>query len=71
MAQIGEKTVVLKLGALLHEHYESVKLGRELIRVAICARAAKQMEYAIAAEHAAEDCIAKAVELEERLRVEL
>jgi hypothetical protein len=71
MNQTVEKTGAPKLGILLHEHQEAVMLGRELIRLTICARVANRIEDALAAERAAEDCIAKAVRLEERLRDEL
>jgi len=71
MAQTVAKTTAPKLGALLQEHHEAVTLGRELIRLAICARVANRVEDALAAEQLAEDCIAKAVQLEERLRGEL
>jgi hypothetical protein len=62
---------VAALWNLLHEHHEAVMLGRELIRLSICARAANRVEDALAAERAAEDCIAKAFKLEKRLRGEL
>jgi hypothetical protein len=71
MARTVEEMAVPKLGTLLHEHQEAVMLGRELIRLAICARVADRIEDALAAEQAAEDCIAKAVQLEEQLRSEL
>ncbi len=71
MAQILEKTAVSKLGTLLHEHQQMVMLGRELIRLAVCARVANRIKESRAAEQAAEDCIARAVLLEERLRGEL
>jgi hypothetical protein len=71
MAQTVEKTPVAKLGALLHEHQEAVTLGRELIRLSRRARVANRIKDAVAAEQAAEDCIAKAVLLEEKLKQQL
>jgi hypothetical protein len=71
MAQTAEKMATSKLGALLNEHQEAVTLGRQLIRLAICARVANRNEDALAAEQAAEEYIAKAVQLEEQLRAEL
>jgi hypothetical protein len=71
MTQTVEKTAAPKLGALLNEHQEAVMLGWQLIRLATCARVANRIEDALAAEQAAQDCIAKAVRLEERLRDEL
>jgi hypothetical protein len=71
MAQTGEKLATSKLGALLTEHLEAVTLGRQLIRLAVCARVASRNEDALAAERAAEEYIAKAVQLEEQLRAEL
>jgi hypothetical protein len=71
MAQTVEKTGAPRLGTLLNEHQEAVMLGRELIRLAICARVANRVEDAYAAEQAAEDYIARAVQLEEQLRDEL
>ena len=71
MAQTVEKTSVAKLGDLLQEHQEAVVLGRELIRLSVRARVANRIGEAVAAEQAAEDCIAKAVLLEEQLKREL
>jgi hypothetical protein len=71
MAQTAEKMVTPKLGALLTEHQEAVTAGRQLIRLAICARVANRNDDALAAERAAEEYIAKAVQLEEQLRAEL
>lgn len=71
MARAVEAMAVSKLGTLLHEHQDVVMLGRELIRLAICARVAGRIEAALAAERVAEDCIAKAVQLEVQLRGEL
>jgi hypothetical protein len=71
MAQTVKKTDAPRLGARLQEHQEAVILGRELIRLAICARVANRIVEALAAEQAAEDYIAKAVQLEEQLRDEL
>jgi len=71
MAQTAKKMAALKLGTLLNEHHQAVMLGRQLIRLAICARGANRIEDALAAEQAAENWIAKAVQLEERLRDEL
>jgi hypothetical protein len=71
MRQRVEKATVPKLGTLLQEHQEAVTLGREFIRLAIRARVADQIDDALIALQAAEDCIAKAVRLEERLRGEL
>ena len=71
MAQTVENRTVTKLGVLLQRHSEAVTLGRELIRIALCARVANQVDYALAAERAAEDSIAEAVRLEEQLRREL
>jgi len=58
MAQKSAKMAVPKLGDLLKEHHEMVLLGQELIRIAVCARVANHLEEALAAEQAAEDCIA-------------
>ncbi|MDB6010359.1 MAG: hypothetical protein JWL65_2609 [Gammaproteobacteria bacterium] len=71
MAQTVEKIPVAKLGALLQEHQEAVILGRELIRLSMCARVANRIRDALVAEQAAEDCIAKAVLLEEQLKTQL
>ena len=71
MRQTVETTAAPKLGILLQEHQNAVTLGREFIRLAIRARVANQIDDAIVALQAAEDCIAKAVQLEERLRSEL
>jgi hypothetical protein len=71
MAQTLEKTAAPKLGELLQEHQEVVTLGRELVRVSICARVAGRLADARAAEHAAEEYFALATELEEVLRVQL
>jgi hypothetical protein len=71
MAQTVGKTPVAPLGSLLQEHQEVVLLGRELIRLSVCARVANRIKEALAAEHAAEDCIAKAVLLEEQLKEQL
>ena len=71
MAQTVDKTATTQLGTLLQEHHEAVMLGRELIRIALCARVANRIEEAIAAEEVAEEYIAKSVELEARLRVAL
>lgn len=71
MAQAPDTTVTTELGALLREHQESTRLGRELIRLAVCARSAHQTKYAVAAERAAHDCIERALQLEARLRLEL
>jgi hypothetical protein len=66
-----EKTPVTPLGALLQKHQEVVSLSRELIRLSLCARAANRIGEALAAERAAEDCIANAAQLEERLKSQL
>ena len=71
MTQTVEKKPVAGLGSLLQEHQEMVLLGRELIRLSVCARVANRIKDALAAERAAEDCIAKAVLLEEQLRSQL
>jgi hypothetical protein len=71
MTQTVEKKPLVKLGSLLKEHQETVLLGRELIRLSVCARVANRVKDALAAERAAEDCIAKAVLLEEQLRSQL
>jgi hypothetical protein len=71
MAQTVVKTPVAKLGALLREHQEAVILGRELIRLSMRARVANRTGEALAAEQAAEDCIVKAVLLEEQLKRQL
>jgi hypothetical protein len=71
MRQRVEKAAVPKLGTLLQEDQEAVTPGREFIRLAIRARVANQIDDALVAMQAAEDCIAKAVQLEERLRGEL
>ena len=56
------------LGVLLEEHEEAVRLSRQLIRLSICARIADKEKDALAAERAAEECLAKVVQLEERLK---
>jgi hypothetical protein len=71
MVQTVEKTSVARLGALLQEHAETVLLGQELIRLSVRARIANRMTEAVAAEQAAEDCIVKAVLLEEQLKRQL
>jgi hypothetical protein len=71
MTQTVEKKPLVKLGSLLKEHQETVLLGRELIRLSVCARVANRVKDALAAERAAEDCIAKAVLLEDQLRSQL
>jgi hypothetical protein len=71
MTQTVEKKPLVKLGSLLKEHQETVLLGRELIRLSVCARVANRIKDALAAERAAEDCIAKAVLLEDQLRSQL
>jgi hypothetical protein len=71
MTQTVEKKPLAKLGSLLKEHQETVLLGRELIRLSVCARVANRIKDALAAERAAEDCIAKAVLLEDQLRSQL
>jgi hypothetical protein len=71
MAQTLEKTAVPKLGELLQEHQEVVTLGRELVRISICARVAGRLSDARAAEHAAEEYFALAAELEEVLKAQL
>jgi hypothetical protein len=71
MAQTLEKTAVPKLGELLQEHQEVVTLGRELVRLSICARVAGRLSDARAAEHAAEEYFALATELEEALKAQL
>jgi hypothetical protein len=71
MTQTVEETAVTKLGTLLQEHQEAVILGREFIRLSMRARAARRISEALAAERAAEDCIAKAAQLEERLKRQL
>jgi hypothetical protein len=71
MAQTVAKAPVAKLGDLLQEHQEAVILGRELIRLSRCARVANRIRDALAAEQAAEDCIAKAIQLEEQLKTQL
>ena len=53
MAQTVEKTPVAKLGALLQEHQEAVFLGRELIRLSMCARVANRIRDALVAEQVA------------------
>jgi hypothetical protein len=68
MAQIVEKTSAPPLGALLQEHHQAAMLGRELIRIALCARVANRIDEAVAAEEVAEEYIAKSIQLEERLR---
>jgi predicted translin family RNA/ssDNA-binding protein len=67
MAQTSEATPP-KLGVLLEEHEEAVQLSRQLIRLSIGARIAKREKDALAAERAAEDSIAKVVQLEEQLK---
>jgi hypothetical protein len=57
-----------ELRVLLEEHEEAVQLSRVLIRLSICARVAGVEEAALAAEQAAEDCIAQVVQLEEQLK---
>jgi len=71
MAQTVEQSVMPTLGTLLQEHHEVVALGRELIRMSIGARAANRIDEAVAAEQAAEDYFAEAMQLEERLRSQL
>ena len=71
MTQTVAETPVTKLGALLQEHQEAVILGRELIRLSVRARAANRLREALAAEQAAEDCLAEAAQLEEQLKVQL
>jgi hypothetical protein len=66
MAQISEAAEP-ELGVLLSQHDEAVKLSRQLIHLSICTRIADREKDALAAERAAEDCIAKVVQLEERL----
>jgi hypothetical protein len=70
-AVIRPLAAVTKLGALLREHQEAVTLGRELIRLSICARVAGRIEDARAAEHAAEDYFASATRLEGQLKAQL
>ena len=67
MAQTSEATAP-ELGVLLEEHQEAVQLSRELIRLSICARIADAEKEALAAERAAEESIAKVVQLEEQLK---
>ena len=71
MPQTLEKTAVPTLGALLQEHQEAVTLGREMVRLSICARVAGRVEDARAAEYAAEDYFATAAQLEEQLKAQL
>jgi len=67
MAQTSEAAAP-ELGVLLAQHDEAVTLSRQLIRLSICARIAGGEKDALAAERAAEDCIAKVVQLEEQLK---
>ena len=67
MAQTSGATAPA-LGVLLEEHEEAVRLSRQLIRLSICARVADREKDAVAAERAAEECIAKVVQLEEQLK---
>lgn len=55
----------------MQEHHAVVTLGRELIRLSIGARVANRIDEAVAAEQAAEDYFAEAMQLEERLRSQL
>jgi hypothetical protein len=71
MAQTLEKMAVPELGALLQEHQEVVTLGRELIRLSICARVLGRISDARAAERAAEEYFAVAIGLEEVLKAQL
>ena len=71
MAHSVEQSVTPALGTLLQEHHAVVTLGRELIRLSIGARVANRIDEAVAAEQAAEDYFAEAMQLEERLRSQL
>jgi hypothetical protein len=71
MTRTVEKTPVAKLGALLQAHQEAVFLGRELIRLSMCARVANRIRDALLAEQVAEECFARAIQLEEQLKTQL